>query len=350
MKSKKKTNLTREERHNANEQQILTYFAYYDKIWRLSKLHSIKHLLENREEFKKDLSHHYENITMNIDSYLYGSFTNGLTFSAISETIMCIEDFLAVFKFIKETEYFVKKIVGYSAGKVTNQANEIQKLEDSMLQKSFMIPDEKYINSVFEESDQAEPENKLTMEIYRNGIATIKAYLHDVLACYKQFDSFHNKYKHGLSVALYYPGADLTNDAIAERKKTLKGTSFCWDNKNLKAIQSKFKGLVIPNYDNPFIKPHLSKLIADGSLLHFDMNINWPNDIDVLIRVCQRAIQLTTVLINNRIDLINPEHQNCNTIYFPSDNFTFNTIKLCSNETLLSINDFQIKLKKERIK
>lgn len=126
---------------NANDSQLHTFLAGFDDLWRLTKLISIKHSLEEREALKKKLKSYYgPSFGPDSEHYIYNQATNGLLFSAVSELIMYIEDLFVLLKYIREEEEFIKKIVIYYANKIGKLPNKFLQADKEDILKAFFIP------------------------------------------------------------------------------------------------------------------------------------------------------------------------------------------------------------------
>ena len=120
------------------------FFQEYEPTWRLTKLLTIKLNLEERGKLQTYLKSYYNN-ELPTDDYVYRVTSNGLLFSALAETFMAIEDFFVLFRFIREEEYFVQKIVTYSAGTIKNVINKAGGLSMENSLKALLIPSADFV-------------------------------------------------------------------------------------------------------------------------------------------------------------------------------------------------------------
>lgn len=330
----------------ANDSQMQTFFSGYDDLWRLTKLISIKMTLEDRDKLKSKLSSFYgPSFKKNADSYIYNESTNGLLFSAVSELIMYIEDFLVLITYIREDEEFIKKAVIYWANKIGKVPKRISELNDNELITALMIPNRVYVEEVI--SNQSLQEKADALKIYDQGVRNLMEYIPTVINAFNKYRLFYNQYKHGLTVALRPYGGELSKGELIRRKNSLDSTLICYDNESIEKSIPKHANtvLIIPNF-TPELQPGITMLNQNNNLLryHIEGNVN----IDELIDIGKRVHLLIRTLIKNRFDYIEPNQNKANTFYLPipkrKDIFRFAQITVVPFEKTLTLNDFRIEI------
>lgn len=329
----------------ANDSQLQTFLSGYDDRWRLTKLVSIRMTLEEREKLKRKLRSFYGPSFKEIeDEYVYNESTNGLIFSAISELLMYIEDYLVLISFIREDEEFIKKVVKYWAGNIGKVPDRLIRLSDEDLLKAYMIPNRDYIFGVT--SEQTAEERNSSMGVYDQGVKNILEYTRSVIESFNKYRFFYNQYKHGLTVALR-PFGTINKAELQRRKTSLDGFPVCYDNETIEQAfkNGQQRAFVIPSL-TPEIQPGLNKLQEEQNLLryHYDGLV----DINDLINIGKKVHLLIRTLINNRFDYVIPEKQQANTFYLPypikRDDFRFAQILAVPFEKPLSLIDFKVKV------
>ncbi|RTQ87116.1 hypothetical protein [Lysinibacillus telephonicus] len=330
----------------ANDSQLQTFLSGYDDRWRLTKLVSIKMTLEEREKLKRKLRSFYGPTFKEIeDDYVYNESTNGLIFSAISELLMYIEDYLVLISFIREDEEFIKKVVKYWAGNIGKVPERLNRLSDEDLLKAYMIPNKDYILEVM--SEQTEEERNSSVAVYDEGVKNILEYTKSVIESFNKYRFFYNQYKHGLTVALRPFSGSINKAELQRRKTSFDGFPVCYDNETIEQAfkNGQQRAFVIPSL-TPEIQPGLNKLQEEQNLLryHYDSLV----DINHLINIGKKVHLLIRTLIKNRFDYVIPEKQQANTFYLPyprkRDSFSFAQILVVPFENPLSLNDFKVKI------
>lgn len=334
------------DKKRANDSQLHTFLSGYDDQWRLTKLVSIKMMLEDREKLKRKLRSFYgPTFKEQEDNYVYNETTNGLIFSAISELLMYFEDYFVLVNFIREDEEFIKRVVKYWAGSIGKVPNRISQLSNDDLIKAYMIPDRDYVLEVM--SEQSQEVRESTLGTYDKGINNVLEYTKIIVESFNKYRFFYNQYKHGLTVALRPFGGKLNKSELQRRKRSLDGLPVCYDNETIeKSIKSgKSKAFVIPNL-TPDIQPGITQLHEEENLLRY--HYGDLVDINELIKIGKKVHLLIRTLIKNRFDYVLPEKTQANTFYLPypkrRDEFSFAQFTVVPFEKPLSLIDFTIKI------
>lgn len=308
------------ERRAANDSQLGVFFAGYEYTWRLTKLLLLKALLEDRSKLNPILKAYYGTDDFSNDAYVYGPVTNGLIFSGLSELLMYCEDLFALLKFIREPEYFVRSIVSYSAGTVTNLAKKLETAQPALILKAFMIPERQHLEAILAAGPTPSEQAASILSLHDQDSETICAFVKDVTSAFKRFEFYYNQYKHGLTVAIKPFGGPLNSTAIATRKAHLRGLPVSYDNDTIGAAFGKGKlsggAVVIPGLCKE-TQPHLKELMEERNLLRYHMRDEI--SIDELIGLGNRVAVLLVCLIKNRWDFITPMTPGSNTFWLPFD-------------------------------
>jgi len=334
------------DKKKANDSQMQTFLSGYDDQWRLTKLVSIKMMLEDREKLKRKLRSFYgPDFKKNEDDYVYNETTNGLIFSAISELLMYFEDYFVLMNYIREDEEFIKQVVQYWAGTIGKVPKRISQLSDDNLIKAYMIPNKDYILGVM--SDQSIDIKESNLEIYDQGVKNILDYTKVIVESFNKYRFFYNQYKHGLTVALRPFGGKLNKSELIRRKSSLDGLPVCYDNETIEKSFSngKSRAFVIPNL-TPDIQPGITQLQEEQNLLryHYEDIV----DINDLINIGKKVHLLIRTLIKNRFDYVYPEKDQANTLFLPypkkRNEFSFAQFTIVPIEQPLTLADFKIKI------
>lgn len=308
--------MDKRERRKANDHQMITYFRSFDHTWRETKILSIKHVIENRESFMNVIKDHYgDDYIEDPEHYTYIEATNGLIYSAISELMMYVEDLFCLIKFIRDSEYFIKKIVQYQAGKVTGIVHRLSKKSDDDILKAFMIPNRAFIESLMEGHD-----SQTITEVLSSYDADVKRMLDklkNIAAKFIELQFYYNQYKHGLSVGIKLYGDKVTAEYLEQRKISTTGSPLVYDNATIQKKDELGRlstSLIIPDISGLY--GLINDLEKEGNLLTF----HYGDEVDIneLLDLAKDVSSLMFCLIKNRLDFIEPATSGANTIYFPS--------------------------------
>ncbi|WP_340031138.1 hypothetical protein NSQ20_25525 [Paenibacillus sp. FSL K6-1122] len=307
--------MDKKDRRKANDHQMIAYFRSFDHTWRETKILSIKHIIENRNSFMNVIQKHYgDSYIEDPEHYTYIEATNGLIYSAISELMMYVEDLFCLVKFIRESEFFIKKTVQYQAGKVTGIVHRISKKSDDDILKTFMIPNRPYIESLMKGHDAQSITHALSN--YDMDVKSMLDKLKNIVAKFIDLQFYYNQYKHGLSVGIKMYGQKVKPEYLELRKARTTGSPLIYDNAT---IQKKHElgrlstSMIIPNISG--LSGFISDLEKEGNLLTFQYGDEV--DINELLNLAKDISSLMLCLIKNRIDFIEPAVPGANSIYFP---------------------------------
>ncbi|MCW8898103.1 MAG: hypothetical protein OQJ96_05840 [Flavobacteriales bacterium] len=294
--------MTPEQRKRASLDLTLTYFRSYFKEWRLAKVLTIEKLIKDRYDF-------YGSLLPEIKKWgehdgtetIAQEIHNGLYHDAISQCIQYIEDLFALMEATKKKDYFIRNIVTYKAGKITEKIKSY-KANNTTVSKDFYIPDVKF------------PDSKDQQEI-TDGVDRLIELVDDQVKFYTKYWFFYNQYKHGLAVPMRPFGNTYNEDQV---KKDMNGEMppyvVAYDNLNIKAATSKgrfgFKmGLMMPGFtDN--VRPFIGDLEKENNFLRFVFPPDTPNfDIDLLVDQAYKTRACINILVGNYTNEIAPEDE-----------------------------------------
>lgn len=305
-------------RRAANDEMLTDFVRCYDPYWRLTKLISIKTLLEQRSVLQDQLAAFHGACDLATPGYVYGPATNGLMFSAVAEAAMSCEDFFLLLRGIREREYFIRDTVRYSAGKVTTLIPKIASFGTERLCRALMLPSRTEIESRLEAQDCNKPETQDALERYSSLAHQAAARVQDATRAYKEYEELYNQYKHGLTVGLRPFGNEPGEEMIAELKVNLGGTLMFFDNDPIEVAFAKGNlqgGTAF--FAGGAAHKHMMPLIAERNFLRYASG--GFVTIDELIGVVLNLSVLGHCLINNRLALMRQREDNSNTFFVPSE-------------------------------
>lgn len=285
--------MTPEERILAGKSQMSRYFQSYYPQWRLAKILFLQKTLNNKYGFFSDIIDEVKRVDDSNGSVTIAQeIRNGIYFDAIAECIQYIEDLFLLMKFSNSPEWFVKNVIVYQAGKITNYVRSYS-ADDSSVKTDFAFP--YFPGDDFCEDSDIRNHYKVAWDRVKQMILDIKDFFLENLF-------FYNQYKHGLTVALR-PFRKFDNTYAEEDKNKQKPVSlYAFDNKSIEKVyrdSSRFsQALLIPDFTNDVV-PHLSQLQAEDNLLRLVSRPNPEIEIDEVV-LCARKIELLLcTLIHN---------------------------------------------------
>lgn len=289
--------MTDEQRKLAAIDQIQRYFYSYYVEWRYGKILTTRKILETKFDFYADL---IGSVKQSDDETgertIAQEITNGLVFSALSESLQYIEDLFLFLKFSEKPEWFIKNIITYSAGKVTKYVDAFS-TERNEVCKSFYIPIV---------PDQEWP-NADARQAYSTGIDNLIANVVSIKEFFKQNGFFYSQYKHGLTIALRPYGLFSDENLAEQRQHPTQGYLVACDNLSIEKVfreSGRFNQLVfLPTLaDN--VRAHFSALLAEDNLLRFVPHPKHVLDINEILICAQKIMSCIVVFRNNYISTI----------------------------------------------
>lgn len=275
--------MTPEQRYNASIDQSLVYLQGYYAEWRLAKVLTNKKLLQDRYNFYSDLSKEIKQWDdENGEATIAQEIRNGLYFDSIAQCFQYIEDLFALIKASKKPDYFIRNVVTYRAGEVTNMIKGFTSNGKSIT-KAFHIPED------------IEFSNVESQNIYDLGIAKLVTLVDALKHFYKSYWFLYNQYKHGLAVGMR-PFGNLYDKGQIEKDKRgeLEPYLVVYDNINLQGAKKKGSfmeehGLFMPCFTNN-VRPYFPELIKSNNFLRFVYPPDYPIfKYDILVDIAYKA-------------------------------------------------------------
>ncbi|MBL7932482.1 MAG: hypothetical protein JNL60_11295 [Bacteroidia bacterium] len=285
--------MTKEERTRASVDLSIQYLASYYSDWRLVKVLSNKKLLDERYEFFMPLMKELvQDGDADGSSTIAQEIKNGIHFDSISHCVQYVEDLFALIRAAQNKDYFVRNIVTYKAGEITNFIKGFR-ITPNSAGKIYHIPDN--LDGFTEEHT-----SQLT-----KGKETLARLTAEIVEFYKKYEFLYNQYKHGLSVALRPFGNIFTPEQIAEDKNgNLNPYLVVYDNLNLNAASSKGTmnlqhGVHMPGFtDN--VRPFIKDLSEENNYLRFVFPHDYPNfSMEVLLTHARNARACIQTFVTN---------------------------------------------------
>ena len=269
--------MTREQRTKASVDLTLTYIQNYYPDWRLAKVLTTKKLLAQRYDFYKDFiqdvkSHRDENGEATIAQEI----RNGLYFDAISQCVQYVEDLFALINASSKPDYFIKNIINYDAGKVTNLIKSFNaNVSAKRIAEAFHFPDNLPFTT---ENDK---------KAYDVQVDYLLSLVNDVAKFHKDYEYFHNQYKHGLVVAMCPFGNTYVQEQIDEDKRgEFKPMVTVYDSRGLDIAAKKgtFRardGALMIGFTDNVQAPFIGELAKEGNFIR----LVYPEDINLPILI-----------------------------------------------------------------
>jgi hypothetical protein len=294
--------LTKEQRRKASVDLTVHYLSSYFADWRLTQVLTIEKLLAQRYSFYADLLEHVRpGDDPTGDGTIAQEIQNGLHFDAIAHCVQYVEDLFALIEAAKEPDYFIKRIVTYNAGSITNKIRGFKATRENVAD-AFHFP--LGLTYTSEEGQRT----------YEQGITTLCALVADLVTFYTDHAFFYNQYKHGLAVAMRpfarpYPQEQIDKDKAGDHKPYL----VVYDNMNLNAGASPQRktfdprvGVFMPGFtDN--VRPIVGHLAEENNFLRFVFPPDWPHFMfERLVDAAFKARACVQAFIANYLLLIQP--------------------------------------------
>lgn len=306
--------MTPEQRLNASIDLTLTYFNSYYGEWRLTKVLTNKKILEERYDFYKEISSEVRKWDdKDGEATIAQEIKHGLYFDSIAQCVQYVEDLFALIKAAKKPDYFIRNIITYKAGEVTNAIKQF-KANPDRISKDFHFPPDLPIDN---EEDKV---------FYDQGVEKLTKMVSDLVKFYKGYWFFYNQYKHGLAVAMRPLGNLYTPEQVENEKKENREPHYLvvYDNLNIKAAASKgtYKschGIFMPGFtDN--VRPLIGELERHNNFLRFVFPPDLPDfSYDLLIDIAYKARACINTFIANYSHKIKPEDKSIRKFHLPED-------------------------------
>lgn len=313
--------MTPEQRLNASVDLTLTYFASYYPEWRLTKILANQKLLNERYDFYKDIAKEAGNWDDDSgEATIAQEIKNGLYFDSITHCVQYIEDLFALIRASKKPDYFIRHIITYKAGEVSN-AIKAFKADKKTVSKAFHFHDD----LVFKEPEQ--------QARYEKGIENLIGLIIDLVTFYNGYYFFCNQYKHGLAVGMRPHGNKFNDEQIAlDKKEEFKPYIAVYDNLNLKAGTKKGTvnlkhGIMMPGFtDN--VRPFIGELEKSNNFLRFVRPPDYPDfSFETLTDIAYKTRACLHCFIVNYSRKIKPQDEK---FFHLPDEYRKNTAVRCS--------------------
>ena len=278
--------MDKSQRVKVTQDQVQRFFASYYSNWRLHQILTLEKLYRERFDFYKDI---IQTTKQSDDSD--GSATiaqeigNGLLFEAISHCIQYIEDLFAIVKAGENVDFFIKGIITYDAGKISNFIK--QKFNREQLCKAFHFP---YYAEDFPD--------KVTNELYKSAIERLFNLVSEFKEFHKQYQFFYTQYKHGLTIALR-PYGLYNNEQIEKSKKgEFDPYLAAFDNlgaEKLKDKQERFNNMLFMPCFTESVRENITELMREDNLIRYvfpptDTDFEKIKDVAFRVRDCINVI------------------------------------------------------------
>ena len=287
----KKGEMEDQGRLEAGKHQALRFLSTQYSKWRLAAIMSIKKILEEKEAFYADMK---DELRQPDDqdglATIHQEISNGLIFLALSENLQYIEELFLMIKYSKDIAWFIKNIITYQAGKITNYIESFP-VGKKEIAESFLLP---YFSESYEWEDE---KIKLT---YIEALDRLADYVGKVRKYFADNVFFYNQYKHGLTVALR-PFGKFSEDLIQKSKEhPQKGNLVAYDNLSIDKVfreSARFKSLImIPDIGVKGIKENLVSLQKEDNLLRMVPQSTREANIDDILEVAHIVYTLYEII------------------------------------------------------
>lgn len=293
--SKKKASLTVAQRHAAAVDMTNYYLSSYWSEWRYVHVLASKKLLDEKYEFYASIVR--DSLKEEDEASIAQEIKHGLYHDAIAQCVQYIEDLFALIYASKDPDYFIRNIVSYSAGQVTNLIKGF-KMTDQGIRTAFFIPDA---------VASFQPDQRKS---YDNGMQFLKDLLTELIAFYINYEFYYIQYKHGLSIPLRTFCKRYTSEQIEKEKNgEMPNYLTVYDNLNLKAatVKKNFNekgGLFFPGFtDN--VRLNFAGLQNEDNFLRFVFPPDLDVTIDYFVKIAHRTRYCINIFRSNLLDNIN---------------------------------------------
>lgn len=314
--------MTNEERKKASTDLSVAYLQSYYADWRLAKVLTIQKILSSRYSFYSDIIDDIKGDHDTVgEATIAQEIKHGLHFDAIAHCVQYVEDLFAFFRAAEQPDYFVKNIITYDAGQVTNKIKSCQ-------------PNAKLVSELYHFPHNLPFLESTAREGYDKGVENLITLTKECIKFYKDYEFFYNQYKHGLSVAMRPVGTTYVKEQIEEDKAgTFEPCLAVYDNFGLEIASKKGNfntkhGVIMPGFSEN-VQPFISELSAENNYLRLVFPPDMPNfSIDFLVDNARKTRACIKTFIANYFRKIYPLPE-IKQFYLPSD-YTKNTTSICS--------------------
>lgn len=314
--------MTNEERTKASTDLSIAYLQSYYSDWRLAKVLTIQKVLSNRYDFYGDIIHDIRgDHDPHGDATIAQEIKHGLHFDAIAHCVQYVEDLFALLRAGENPDYFVKNIITYKAGEITNRI-KTHKSDPKVIAELYHFPHD------LQFTDTKDGKG------YEEGIQNLISLTDECVKFYQDYEFFYNQYKHGLSVAMKPVGTTYVKEQIDEDKAgTFETLLAVYDNFNLETASKKGTfnskhGVVMPGFSEN-VQPFISALSAENNYLRLVFPPDMPEfSIDFLVDKAKMTRACIKTFIANYFRKIYPS-DGVKQFYLPGD-YKKNTSLICS--------------------
>lgn len=252
--------MNKEQRKKVTQDQVERFFASYYPNWRLHQILTNEKLLEEKFNFYPSIINTTKQPDdLNGDSTIAQEITNGLMFETISYCVQYIEDLFALIKAGEKKEFFIKNIITYDAGKISNFIK--QNINKEQLCKCFHFP---YYTEKLKDDE--------TDKIYRESITRLYDQIKEFKEFYQQHQFFYTQYKHGLTIVLR-PYNKYNDEQIQKSKEgNFSPYLAAFDNlgvDKLKDKKERLNGMVFMPCFTESIRENIQELTKEDNLVRY---------------------------------------------------------------------------------
>ncbi|WP_160711832.1 hypothetical protein [Chitinophaga solisilvae] len=268
---KKTSRLSPALRRQASADMTRYYMNSYWSEWRYVKVLTLQKLLRTKYDF-------YQSVTEELykephEATIAQEITHGLYYDTIAQCIQYIEDLFALIRASRDPDYFIKNIVTYQAGQITNLIKGF-KVDDKSLGEAFHYP---HVLLFPNDKDR---------KAYEAGKMKLKEIIGEILDFYREYEFFYIQYKHGLTIPIR-PFGNVFSEEQVEKDKAGEFHPYLavFDNFNLHAASQRntfntTHGNLMPGW-TPAVMSCIGDLHDEDNYLRFV----FPPDIDVTMDI-----------------------------------------------------------------
>lgn len=290
--------MNRDERRAANEDAVRGFFAGWDPAWRWILLLGLRQLRDDPVALGRLASAEADDQeSWSEETYVYGPLTRGLTAAAVNEVAQYCEDLFALLRFLREPEYFARRMGSYAAGKVVEFGRGLATADDAAVSRLLLVPDADTVRAGLDGA----PDVPGATAVIETGRARLGAMVRETAAFYREFEDFHNQYKHGLKLPLRGFGT-IPPETVAERRGDRRAPLFAYTNEPIAAMlrRSQPQQMMMFNAGERQ-RPHLAELVAERNLLR--LQLAHEVDLDEVVDRAHVIMQLLQIAQVNRLAL-----------------------------------------------